>query len=525
MPISQLTAASLISDNVIKPRGDPQLDTYAPDPQGIFDPTSVRPEVASGGFSCVVELSAAFCLRVFDSQFPRHWLPADAKPLDQLLLSGKETFTSAYLNDLSSKKKGLPADVALGVDDFVPLDLYFEDPHEVVITYQADVALFTQAGQEVPTSPGQTASSAPDRSFRVSPGSLAGGTADAIAMVGSPQERTVLPAQPALPLPQSSATPWMPFESLGKFRIQIRAPYIFHKDAKHRRVDVLTELSGATLSAVLPTPDAAKLLQAGILGKDASLLYQLLTLKEVRLTPTVAVVGRAPVTQEPVEFPLFDPLAIHVQHGRRQAIAVAINLKPSCEGIAEHVEHFIGPHDYGVISDALLVERLFRFRWRTGGLFGNLPLAQVLQVQRNKNVEDATLRGYLALDTLDLVSMEIEANSDKDVIKLAGQASVHVDYLELKDGTKVTKPSKEQPNFGAPKNVPWSFVAEVKTVAQYPSEPMLADFQRQAETRAFRHLPRPFANIPIDVAMIRYVRLTSVAQCIYYLGDFRSPFL
>lgn len=490
--------AQLLADNVIKGAPVPRAGFHRTSeavtsdvafPTRVFDPDGVRIDEAGGGFGTVVEISAKHCLRVFQASLdPPRDVPLPSSALSALLNGPHDPFISTILSGLHATSLGV---VGAFISEFKPVSLEFREEHQAVFTYHAVVELRSIVAQG---SGGDT--------FPIHSSSAQIGLKDRPALFAGGQ--------------------------LGVLRVQVACPYTYVTDAFTRRVDVYAVLSQARLTVLNDADDMTVLAASHVFGVGWSIIKDaLLRRSTVHLTPTIAMVGRANSSAEPVEFDRFDVAAFHVTASAKtlQAMVIAVNMKPGCQGVIEDVVHFIGLSDFGVITDEFRTEKLFKYRWRTGGFFRRFPLSQSIQVQRGSNVENATLSGHLDLTSLDVVAFEIEANGSQDVVKLGGNADVSTDYIQLNDGTRLYSPDAHQVDFGDPKTMPWIFNAQVELTPPLPPEPLLRQFQDQAYRDAFQYIARPFAHVSQGDVAIEYTRTQAVSKQIFMLGALNSAFV
>lgn len=554
-----LFSAELVSQNVVKAKA--VKTTFGPAIVGsgiypLFNPDSVRIEQAAGGFSTVVEISANHCLKVFDKAVEHPWeLALNSYKILDLLNSSPDSFNSELLNSLIGTDN-LTYDFF--AKDFKPVSLKIVNPHKLEIVYEANVTrefiqlnppvLFPSPFEEIPDPIGPISEFgqpvlpvqyAAAGSFAMP--SARGAEPAFKCYMAYPQSTPIstrslpitMERNPGLSVYRPSDIPDLTGRPdangvIGRLRFKITCPYTYDADDLLRRVDVYAVMNKATLEVLNEDDDIARLYDAGVFGHEGDLLTNAFLLhSRVHLTPTISVAGLSSAAVPPAEFEDFDSVVFHVNENGtdRQAMAIAINLKPGCEGIIEDVPHFIGVSNFGVITDEFRIERLFKYKWRTGGFMRQYPLTQPIEVQRNSHVEEATLHGRLMIDSLNIVSVEIEANSGEDVIKVGGSSSVHTDYLELADGTRTYQPDADHVNFGNPRVMPWSFMAMIRPNEILPTEPLLRQFQVEASHDAYQYIARPFARIHNGWADVSYTRVQAVTNQAFMLGTFASVFI
>lgn len=509
-----------------------------------FNPNKVRIDEASGGFGTVVEIAAYHCLKVLDQSLnPPDQIHLNGDPITAMLIAPHDPFELPRLNDLAvflsthiSYLGFLYADFT--ATTFKPIAITFEDEHQLSFVYEAQVVVaISHATQDEPSSlspvsfspdpllnPGFSLpipqNSAATQAFMVRSRRLSAAGRDALSQFGI--TRTPETAIPFIGGP------------IGKVNIKVKCPYTYVASDYARCVDVYAVLSQAEVVVTTPTDDVKRLYDAGLFGMGGTLLTSaILTRDQAPLVPTISMVGVDHVGAQPVEFEHFDAAVFHVTAAEPpqpakmpfralslQAMVVAVNLKPGCHGIIEDVSYFVGSSDFAVITDEARIERLFKYKWRTGCFFQRFPLSQSIQIQRDSEVESATLNGYLELDSLGVVSLETAANSGDDVVKLGGSATVHAEYIELNDGTQIHSGDASGVDFGNPDTVAWVFVASVKLGAPaIEKEPLLQAFHAVATHVAFRHIGRPFV-LPENAADISYVRTQSVSKQVFMMGNF-----
>lgn len=483
--ISPLMALSIVEAENVLPRKNksPASLNMVQNANQIFDPDNINIQAVAGDFNSVVELSADFCLGVFDLAFERsvYQLTIEPEDLKTFFSSQTTAFDSptlnqlaatdptktTYINGLAVPPKGLTVLIY-----FTPISLVFGSGQSLTITYQAAVSV----------------------------GAL-------------------------LPLPEKG-------DSLGLLTVVISASWTDSPDAGLKQLDMYVDLTSATISISNGTSDAKRMYDGGLFGENGATIANFLLYRaQVQLTPTISLVGKdSPANVGVPELPDFQTQVSVVQWFGRQALAAAFQVNPGCSPDIADVVHFIGLSDYGVISDEFLISGVLHHKWDLGGFLRIMPFHEDINVKVNGNPETATLYGAMTLETLDSVSLDSDSNARTDCITLAGTASVAAQYLVLPDNTMVTA-GEQGVDFGTPENTGWGLKTSPAVQVQLPQAPLARDFMLQAYQEAYRHLGRPFARFPDpiggakDPLYVNYVRVSAVAQRMVSLAAVSELFL
>jgi hypothetical protein len=308
---------------------------------------------------------------------------------------------------------------------------------------------------------------------------------------------------------------------VGTVTLEICCDYELAVDAPRVRADVHANLTTATFAFAAVGADAQRLYPTYLQPREAATAAT--AGARVKLAPTICPVGRSPSNVTVAELPDVRAVAGHVGTAPHQALVVAFDLKPGCEGTLDDVRHFIGEADYGVVADEFVVDRVLRFKWRLGGFVRSLPLAQTIQVQRDGEVEDATLRGELSLEGLDEVSIETDSNTRTDYVRIGGPATARATDVLLRDGS-VLAPAEV--TGAAPKATRWTVFTGLDATAPQVSDPLLREFARRAREDAVVHLTRPFTHPSAAPAITSsYAAVAGVTRHIMALGLVRGAFV
>jgi hypothetical protein len=522
------TSTSYLADNVIPAVNKVGAISVA-DGLVITDdtnPNRVAVHQASGGFNSVVEIAGKYCQRLFGAQVnPRNILVRFSHEDLQAFIDEQDTpFDTEFLNELQvTTNPSLKYAVGLTL---TLAGLEFKAPSKVCVQYRGEVDLLHEVRDvDVPTdlldrlrvvaaeeltgdiSESGTSEPPPD------PDPLSG--AFSIDLVN---EKVLGMFDDVVPEPEKQLSL---VHRIGTIDLTLCCDYVSEPDSFLRRVDVWAELKTAEFDLEVPEGDVKRFYDRFLADTAESLENSIIELAQVHLTPTISLAGRNPSNVGVTEISEFDVSVFHVGAKPRQAMAAAFDLKPGCNGIVEEVEHFLGDRDYGVISDEYLVERVFKHKWRLGGFDRQLRIDRTIKVERDGNVEDATLEGVLRLDSLDYVSIDTDADTRSDYIHVGGSATGIPQRIRLGDGTIV---GPDQVDFGAPQGAPWGVFTALSVKLDLSSDPEIAQFQLRAHLDAYRHVARPFARFPRTLK-IWYTRTEGVTKHIFVLGDLPRAFV
>jgi hypothetical protein len=504
-------------------------------------PRIPAPHVAAGGFAAVVEVSASHCLRVWKEQVPPLRMVARFAPDELRALRDAQPFESATLNGVELPDPSTGLRLALSVE-LVPQELVFASaqgaPRRVCVRYAGTLALFTeQVEPELPPEdafepgfelPGPGPFVLPPPRAR----DVRGGREVAARSSGERRARRYAVAATAVPRRRAARRgrelvedqPELPLGKLadaGKVTLEICCDYELTLDAPRVRADVHANLATATFAFAAAGADAQRLYPPYL--KPLEPATAATAGSRVKLVPTICPAGRSPSNEIVTELPDVRAVASHVGTAPLQALVVAFDLKPGCEGTAADVQHFIAGADFGIVADEFVLDRVLRFKWRLGGFVRSLPLAQTIQVQRGDTVEDATLRGQLSVDGLDQVSIETDSNTRTDYVRLGGPATARASDVLLRDGTVL---SPAEVTGAAPKPTRWTVFTGLDTAPSYVSDPLLREFARRAREDAVIHLTRPFTH-PSAVPEITssHAAVAGVTRHVIALGLIHDAFV
>jgi hypothetical protein len=469
-------------------------------------PAGVTLRKASGGFNCVVELSADSCRRVFS-------LGVDAPSFDvPIATSQLRDFIDEHAGELSEPIRNLEIEDRPSYDLLIgfgaPSALEFEDPHRVKVTYQGRVKLAKV--DRPPRKPGKS---------RRLPVRVVPEIPTYFSKLGIGIAPIAAAAWRNRP-PRDGETTIV--ADLGRLTLTVSCNYFRRLEADFARCDVLASLWDADADVSLPPGDGTAFVERFIGAEATTLLSQLQGPAAVKLTPTISVTGRNPASATVDEFSECDANAFHVELGDEQAMAVAFDLMPGCHGVIEDVEHFLCGHDYGVISDEWVIAGVLRHKWHLGGFYRQLSSTRDVRIERDGDEEDAGIHFDLALDGLEVVSLETDANTRTDFLRLGGPATATPRYLQLADGSQH---SPDETGLGGPSSQSWT-VFTSPTLDPQPSGNWQEErFQQHASTDAYRHLARPFAAFPEEGVDVGYTRLEGVEKHMFCLGDCEEAFL
>jgi hypothetical protein len=474
---------SLVAGNVLPQRKSSSFAHLTTQGIQVFSPDSINLHEAASDFNCVVELSADFCLRVFDFDFQRTFMGLVISPIDLKTFFASQTtpFDSPYLNQLAATDPTKPT-YFNGIElqpkglslllTFTPSALSFGSGQSVAITYQVSVAV----GSLYPPEKGET---------------------------------------------------------LGQLAVTIDASWLSAQNGTLKLLDIYADLSAASVS-VMPSPsDAKRLYDGGLFGVNGSKIQTFVLYKhQVHLVPTISLVGKDNPVNVPVpELSAFNAQVSVVSWLARQALAVGFTVTSNCSPAIEDVEHFIGFSDYGVVSDEVVVAALLHHKWLLGKFSRQFPLHTPIQVQINNQVENATLFGILQLETLDFVQMSTNSNAGSDVLTFGGNSEAVPQYIVLPDNTIVT-PQNSNVNFGPTSKMNWAVTASPSVQAPLPTIALSRTFTLQAYQDAYRHIARPFANFPdspggnaLEPLHATYVRTSAIARRIFSLVNVSQAFV
>lgn len=501
-------------------------------PTVSYDPDLVALEQASGGFNSVVEFAARFCLAHFSYRARLGSLGQQitAAELDAFLTSESGSLTTPELLALKVDPTS-PLGYGLSVE-LSPTDITFSDPNRVCFVFSGALELEAEVyvrksdpfergalvdpylrdprgpvEQEGPLGPFVDTGEQGNVSFR-------GAGPGRGAILGS--------LRPARGRGGGRETDFAPVAELGQVSVEVCAEYGFDVDFDLKHVRVYADMRTATTKLTTPASGDGKLFWDKFLAGQEAALETVYSPPLVELAPVVSMVGLNPANVTVDEMPDFDARVHHVGEHPQQALAVMIDAMSGCQGVIEDVQQFIGNNSFGVISDEWIVDRLFRHKWRLGGFLRALELRQTIQIKRNNQPEDATLHGWMTLDTLDQVAIQTDSTGRTDAVTLGGAATTRADSVILRDGSVV---GPDKVDFGPPKSSPWTIFTAPEVNPVLSLDAAMRAFELRAHADAFRFLSRPFASLPSDsAAQIAYARIEGVLKRVFYLGSLSASF-
>ena len=542
-------AQSALADNVIPTvdkRVAKSLSKRFLDLVPRFDPDAVVLHRADGGFNCVVELAATYCLRHVANQLDWPEVLVWVTPAElATFLQGQATpFSTGALNSMSvDNDPSLRYAVRLVLK---PLSLRFEAPRKVCITFDGYITLLHERRRTDPVIPQGLL----ERLIDVGPGEPPGPPPSANPFKGDQPRRSgwseygisnvsesaLLGARLAsantyiidsaaarlidtVHVIQADANKILQeTATVGSASLTTCCDYFHELDSDLARVDVYAYMKTARSTVVVPHGDSQRFYDRFLASRERDLLAQMTQTSKIALTRTIALTGENPSQITVSELADIDASAFHVDLAPLQALVVAFDLQPGCQGTIEDVQHFIGDQDYGVISDEYMVERVCKHKWRLGGFDRAFRIASTIKIKRSGNVEDAQLRGSLELDTLDFVAIDTAADARTDHIRLGGWARAVPRDILLNDGNVV---SPDKIDLGPPKPTPWTIFTTLSIDPEWSPDLEIREFQSRAHSDAFRHLARPFAR-SVVTATPEYSRLEGVTKQLFVLGSLRN---
>lgn len=507
-----------------------------------YSAEAVAPLQDAGGFNCIVELSAESCHRqvVANLRPTPLVLPLSASGLADILNGAS---SQGPLNQVVAG-----ASAQLGADQFrgfrlllQPESLRFPDAQSVALQFRVLISFVTQGVDTPdidvpvleldipdlnPVGPLIAAARAPveiraarrrrepsaaaqSQVLQVVPAILK--TLDGIAFASIPDALWSAP--------------------IGSFGAELRAPLIHHDDASRCRTRVFADLRRATWTDSPPpaappggtSSDLRRVYDACFATWRDQATALLHAPQDLPLSPTVSLVGQNPygvLVPEVTDFEV-ERFAVNGPSGL-QALAIGFDVMPGCHGIAEDVKHFIGPNAYGLISDEIVVSKVFQHKWNLGGFdraMGTTSRVQG-QVERDgeQRMEDVEVYGVLALQSLDTVSIETDSNTRIDNIFLIGQARLTATSVKLlTDGRTATA---EDAGLNTPWDFGWGVKCQLTVQAALDPNPEVREFQIKAQRDGGRHVTRPFAFFLDNDGRVAptYTRVYGIDKCIFALG-------
>jgi hypothetical protein len=451
---------------------------------------------AAGGFSAVVELAATFCSRVLDHSLapPRLQLPISASQLRNWLGGYSESFGSAYLNLLRAHPE-IVTNHVLDIE-FVPVGLMFEGRNRFTLRYS--VVLLLEPVAFVPANASWTIG-------RHLTGALPHGT-----VLVSP---VVSPGKSLLRL------------FSGDFDWKLSAEYHIDADATLSRVNVLADLDKSEGTTTFANPDVQKLFE-GVAGRHlAGFLASPSNHRgNVKLIPTLSLVGHNPSNLAVTELQDCKVSAFSLGVTPRQALAIAFDVSAGCRGVVEDVKHFIGGADYGVVSDEIVVESLFKFQWRRGGFLRAFTSNAPVKVEAGDAVTDAILHGAVELHTLEKVLIDTDANLRDDFIVIGGAAKITPEHVQMADGRVLSAGEIEGLSFGAD-DVSWAMVTTPMAHGLPVSDPQMRTFQERAHLDAYQYIAKPFLEPPSAAFDLQHISIDAPDRRVCVIGNIPRSFL
>lgn len=456
-----------------------------------FDPTSIDIQAVAGGYGTILEFSPGFCLQTAAADLGLAPLDIDlgSDSLKAFIASSSSQFTPALNIFCSNIDWSVIPYIELA---FAPTSLQFPTNKSVEVLFTVTAQLF--ASHAVLSLTGQKGTvSAPPTPFPL--GNIILTISAAFGVVA---HASILGAEITCPVNPPSH--------------------------RRRRIGV-----GTTISVeAAPGQDIAVFLNGGLRGLNGTTISESIqnvfaNTAEFHLVPPLSLLGQEPYNSQGVSVPNFQVDVVALAGEAFPVLAVGFNLKTGCSGSLDHIQQFIGSFDFGSIIDEFTVETMFKHKWALPGKFERtLPLSAPLTVTVNNQAMDVTLEGTLQLNTLDVVSIEPDANTRTDVLSLQGTSTVTAKDVVTQDGTHI---GPDQVDFGPPQDFPWSFRSTLKINVPFDSRPGLRAFETKAYNDAFNFIARPFPDLadPSPVSPY-YVRVDAVAHRIYTISIIGNDF-
>ncbi|MFL5963800.1 MAG: hypothetical protein ACJ757_13000 [Gaiellaceae bacterium] len=506
-------------------------------PSGVLGPVDLGSPVfvdvgrVVGGFSSVVEVADAYCLRFYAAQVEpievvaRRWGAGLASALQPLLATLSDPWWQSF-----APVPAQPYGVGYALE---PARLRI-DGDRVTIVFEGVLSVY---GPPPPSLPPFRPGSRP---FDVGPPLFASRPSAFADEARQPAETD--PVAPTAMFLESSHTeaigglrdgfvyadfalweaPLVPLHRVGSVRASLEGRLASQSHPQQRSVDVLLDLRSAKVTVTPGDGDAKLIYDAFLSDREGELETIIAPVPQLRLTPTISVVGRNAGNTSVPELPDFDVRVFAVGNpDTHQAVCAAFDLVPGCAGTIESVGYFIGRSDYGVIHNEFTVERVLHHQWNIGGFDRSVGMTRrvSIKVKRdgNEHNEDADVYGHLQLDSLETVALEPHPDRRADLLVLAGRAEGIADRVVLvRDGTTLTPANAD---LGPPDPVPWAVNLDASVTPVWASDPELRQFQERATQDGVRHLSRPFARVPeVGGAFTSYVRLEAIAKRFFAVG-------
>lgn len=549
---SGVNAATLLGINVIPTQRKVTAESWTAelDLIDLYDPRDVQVNRVTGGFNTAVQISASYSLRSYAEQV------------------GPVSFIVRKRGSrLESDLAGIRAQVAdpwwanftfdpmltygFGMD-LVPTQLVYSNPRRATVKLRGKISLMIHAiiidpgPRTGPFNPlGPSPGPLSQASISSQPSATSAGVLAPMAVPTESLPRTMIfRPGPGVPRfgpgttgvltggvvldPAEFERPMRVLHPIGDVEVTLTASYDSTENIPQRSVDVWMDMNEAEI-VVTPEAGDAKLFYDTFLETSAgNLAAQIAPVAKVPLMPTISLAGRNPANSRIDEFTQFDTRVFHVTERRRQALCVAFDVVPSCQGVIEDVRHFIGGSDYGVVHDEYVIERVVRHKWNEGGFDRSIGLANnvSLKVKRDgrDSTEDATVYGRLLLNTLDVVALVPHADLRTDLLALGGQARAVPDRVVLVDGTVLTP---DNADLGPSQDTDWAVNVAASVSAPWEPDPELRDFAIQAHRDGIRHLARPFSRFPTGFGLpdVQYTRTEAVQKRMFFLGQLPRIFL
>jgi hypothetical protein len=466
-----------------------------------FDPTTINIQAAAGGYGTVLQFSPGFCLQAAatDLGLAPVYIQLDYWGLKAFFQNNSNSLTNALQAFYSSIDWSEAPDIEL---TFTPASLQFPSTSSVTITFTAKANLL--ALQALPLVQGQGG------------GISTGRSAAKVAVPYFLGNMTLSISAPFSAVPHASL--------LGAEVICLLAPPR-QKATSSGIVKGPQTLNTAQIS-VAPDPgqDVAVFFNQGMLGDNGEDVINVLAGKfQFRLVPSLSLLGLEPINSKGVNMLEFQVDAIALAGEDFPVLAVGFNLKTACAGSPDHIQQFIGSFDFGTITDEFTIETLFKHKWGLPGRFSRtIPVSAPIHANVNNQGVDVTLDGTLQLNTLDVVTIDSDANTRTDVLSIQGTATVTVNDAVAQDGTRI---GPDQIDFGPPEDVLWAFKSALLINAAFDTRPGIRTFEMTAYKGAYNFIARPFANLsdPSPVSPY-YARLDAVVHRVYTVSLIGADF-
>ena len=429
---------------------------------GVYDINRLDLELSAGGYDAVAQVAAAECARRLARVFrPNVRRGLTAPELESILAEGRP-FGNPALNDAGLTTR-------LGENAFLEVELRVE-------------RLRIEAGGTLTIALRGRASLV---QLAVSPS----GVADAGEIIA------------------------FPVATLGDYEATLDGRWVTRPESDNVRVTIYLDAGALALRGSRAAGDFHAFYRSVLAADEHALLIApLRTLRNVPLSPTLSILGRAPAHLSAGGLVAQLDVTV-VQSGDQQAFAVGWNLGPGRPASLEAIRHAIGPHGYGVLHSGASIRAVTAHHWTRPEFDRSFSV----EVQEERTGRDGRRERFVTpvqvtLDTLATAGCAEEAAARGACLRFTGNGVLRASSTRRADGTVVDIPAQRRA-------FRYDVAGRLVSEPTWSSDPVLLGVQRILH-RAFETLMRPFERWTTAAApRLEEFRLDGIRNRAIFVGE------